>query len=337
MSKVLEVKNLRTTFFTHLGEVQAVRGISFDLNDGDILGIVGESGSGKSVTSLSIMGLVDDPGKIVDGEIIFENTDLTKLSQAEMSNFRGKKLSMIFQDPMTSINPAYTIGNQIREVILRHTDMTREEANDRALELLRLVGIPEPEVRIKNYPYQFSGGMRQRALIAMAISCNPQLLIADEPTTALDVTIQAQILELMRELKTKINSSIILITHDLGVISEICNKVIVMYGGMIMEKADVFNLFEKPQHPYTQGLLLSVPRNVTGKKARLVPIEGSPPDLMSPPSGCPFSPRCSHAMEICLKKAAPLFKISETQEASCWLHHRDAPDVAGYEKVKGDI
>jgi oligopeptide transport system ATP-binding protein len=336
MKKLLEVKNLRTTFFTHLGQVQAVRGISFDLEEGDILGIVGESGSGKSVTSLSIMGLVDDPGKIVEGEIIFDGVDLTKLSQNEMRSYRGNILSMIFQDPMTSINPAYSIGNQLREVIRAHTDMDKAQAHERALELLRMVGIPEPEVRIKNYPHQFSGGMRQRALISMAISCNPKLLIADEPTTALDVTIQAQILELMRDLKTKINSSIILITHDLGVISEICNKVIVMYGGMIMEKADVNSLFENPQHPYTRGLMLSIPTNVTGKKARLIPIEGSPPDLMSPPSGCPFSPRCPHAMEICLKQAAPLFKISDTQEASCWLHHPDAPDVPKILKVAGE-
>ncbi|MDD3106380.1 MAG: ABC transporter ATP-binding protein [Bacilli bacterium] len=336
MGKLLEVKNLRTTFFTHLGEVQAVRGISFDLEEGDILGIVGESGSGKSVTSLSIMGLVDEPGKIVEGEVIFENIDLTKLSNQQMGDYRGNDISMIFQDPMTSINPVYSIGNQLIEVILRHTKMTKEEAKERAIALLKLVGIPEPEKRIKSYPHQFSGGMRQRVMIAMAISCNPKLLIADEPTTALDVTIQAQILELMRDLKNEINSSIILITHDLGVIAEICNKVIVMYGGMIMEKADILNLYDNPQHPYTKGLLLSVPRNVTGVKKRLVPIEGSPPDLMSPPTGCPFSPRCPHAMEICLKEAAPLFKISKTQEASCWLHHPDAPDFEGFVKVKGE-
>lgn len=336
MSKILEVKNLRTTFFTHLGEVQAVRGISFDLDEGGILGIVGESGSGKSVTSLSIMGLVDDPGKIVEGEVLFQGTDLTKLDHNDMMRYRGNEISMIFQDPMTSINPAFTIGNQLREVIMAHSNLNKEEAHERALELLTMVGIPDPKSRIKNFPYQFSGGMRQRALIAMAIANNPKLLIADEPTTALDVTIQAQILELMRDLKDKINSSVILITHDLGVISEICDKVIVMYGGMIMEKADIKNLFAHPQHPYTRGLLLSIPTNVTGKKKRLVPIEGSPPDLMDPPTGCPFSPRCPHAMEICLKKAAPLFKISETQEASCWLHHQDAPEVSGMVKVEGE-
>lgn len=335
MGKILEVKNLRTTFFTHLGEVQAVRGISFDLDEGGILGIVGESGSGKSVTSLSIMGLVDEPGRIVEGEVLFEGVDLTKLEKKEIQKYRGNKISMIFQDPMTSINPAYTIGNQLREVIMAHSDLNKDQAQERALELLKLVGIPDPESRIKNYPYQFSGGMRQRALISMAIANNPRLLIADEPTTALDVTIQAQIIELMRELKDKLQSSIILITHDLGVISEICDKVIVMYGGMIMEKADIKQLFANPQHPYTRGLMLSIPVNVTGKKKRLVPIEGSPPDLMDPPKGCPFSPRCPHAMEICLKKAAPLFKINETQEASCWLHHQDAPEVKGMIKVEG--
>lgn len=334
MKKLLEVKKLHTSFFTHLGEVQAVRGIDFVLYEGDILGIVGESGSGKSVTALSIIGLVDEPGKITEGEIFFEGLDLTKLSNLDLSEYRGNDISMIFQDPMTSINPVYSIGNQLIEVIRRHTDMNKEEAYNRAIELLKLVGIPDPEVRIKNFPHQFSGGMRQRAMIAMAISCNPKLLIADEPTTALDVTIQAQILQLIRDLKNKINTSVILITHDLGVIAEICNKVIVMYGGMIMEKADVFSLYENPQHPYTKGLLLSVPKNVRGKKKRLVPIEGSPPDLLSPPVGCPFSPRCQYAMEICIKQPAPLFKISETQEASCWLHHAEAPVVKGYVKAE---
>jgi oligopeptide transport system ATP-binding protein len=336
MKPVLEVNNLHTTFFTHMGEVQAVRGISFLLEEGDILGIVGESGSGKSVTSLSIMGLVDDPGRITNGEVLFNGIDLAKLTQKELSDVRGNDIAMIFQDPMTSLNPVYSIGNQLIEVIRRHTDMNKEEATARAIELLKMVEIPEPEQRIKNYPHQFSGGMRQRAMIAMAISCNPKLLIADEPTTALDVTIQAQILQLMRNLKDKINTSIILITHDLGVIAEICKNVIVMYGGMVMEKASVKELYDFPQHPYTKGLLMSVPRNVTGAKKRLVPIEGSPPDLLTPPPGCPFSPRCPHAMEICLKKASPLFKISSTQEASCWLHHPDSPQVTDYVKVKVD-
>jgi oligopeptide transport system ATP-binding protein len=336
MKNILEVKNLHTSFFTHAGEVKAVRGLSFDVKEGEVLGIVGESGSGKSVTSLSIMGLLEDPGKIKEGSIIFADQDFTKLSNKELSNYRGKHIAMIFQDPMTALNPVFTIGNQIIEVIRRHQDLTKEEARDRAIQLLEMVEIPEPEARLNSYPFEFSGGMRQRVLIAMAISCNPQLLIADEPTTALDVTIQAQILELMRTLKNKINTSIILITHDLGVIAEICNKVIVMYGGMAMEKASVYDIYENPQHPYTIGLLSSVPKNVTGQKNRLVPIEGTPPDLLSPPSGCPFSPRCPHTMGICLREAAPLFKVSETQSASCWLHHKRAPNVEGYIKVEGD-
>jgi oligopeptide transport system ATP-binding protein len=332
--KLLEVKNLKTSFFTHLGEVQAVRNISFDLEEGDILGIVGESGSGKSVTSLSIIGLVDEPGEIVHGSVIFDGQDLTKLKDRELNKYRGNDISMIFQDPMTSINPVYTVGNQIMEVIRTHSDLNRQEIKARAIELLTLVGIPEPETRIKSYPHEFSGGMRQRVLIAMALANNPKLLIADEPTTALDVTIQAQILDLMRNLKNKIKSSIIFITHDLGVIAEICNKVIVMYGGKIMEKADIYSLYENPQHPYTQGLMESVPRPTTGKKKRLIPIDGSPPDLLKPPTGCPFSPRCKHAMEVCLVEAAPLYKVSETQSASCWLHDKGAPNVEGFVKCE---
>lgn len=334
--KVLEVKNLKTSFFTHMGEVQAVRGISFDLEKGEILGIVGESGSGKSVTSLSIMGLIDEPGRIKEGEILFQGRDLSKMTHRELSKIRGKEISMIFQDPMTSLNPVFRIGNQIREVILEHTNMTKSEAAEHAIELLKLVNIPEPEIRINQYPHQFSGGMRQRALIAMALSCNPQLLIADEPTTALDVTIQAQILELLRELKDKIDLSIILITHDLGVIAEICSKVIIMYGGLVMEKGSVFDIFENPQHPYTKGLHQSIPKNVRGSKARLIPIDGTPPDLLEPPTGCPFSPRCPYAMEICMKEAAPLFKIENGHSASCWLHHEDAPKIQNYMQVKGD-
>lgn len=334
--KVLEVKNLHTSFFTHMGEVQAVRGVSFDLEKGEILGIVGESGSGKSVTALSIMGLVDQPGRITKGEILFQGNDISKLSHHDLSQIRGNEISMIFQDPMTSLNPVFKIGNQIKEIILRHTDKTKSEAEAHAIELLKLVNIPEPETRINQYPHQFSGGMRQRAMIAMALSCDPQLLIADEPTTALDVTIQAQILELMRDLKNKIDLSVILITHDLGVIAEICSKVIVMYGGLVMEHGSVFDIFENPQHPYTKGLHQSVPKNVTGSKKRLIPIEGTPPDLLEPPTGCPFSPRCPHAMEICMKEAAPLFNIGDKHKASCWLHHEDAPKVENYSQVRGD-
>jgi len=334
---ILNVENLQTSFYTHLGEVQAVRGTSFELKEGDILGIVGESGSGKSVTSLSVMGLIEEPGVIKEGSVInFDGIDLTSLDNKEFSEIRGDEIAMIFQDPMTSLNPVYTIKNQMMEVILRHTDFTKEEAFDRAIELLEMVGIPEPETRIHNYPHQFSGGMRQRALIATALSCNPKLLIADEPTTALDVTIQAQILDLMRDLQSKLNTSIILITHDLGVIAEVCTHVIVMYGGMMMEKGTVEDIFYNPQHPYTKGLHKSIPKVNKSGKERLVPIEGSPPDLMNPPTGCPFSPRCPHAMEVCLQEAAPMLKINDTQESACWLNHEAAPDVEGFVKVKGD-
>lgn len=334
---ILKVENLRTSFYTHLGEVQAVRGTNFELKEGDILGIVGESGSGKSVTSLSVMGLIEQPGVIKEGSVInFDGIELTELDNKQLSEIRGDEIAMIFQDPMTSLNPVYTIKNQMMEVILRHTDMTKDEAFDRAIELLEMVGIPEPESRIHNYPHQFSGGMRQRALIATALSCNPKLLIADEPTTALDVTIQAQILDLMRDLQDKLNTSIILITHDLGVIAEVCTHVIVMYGGMMMEKGTVEDVFYNPQHPYTKGLHRSIPKvNKVGKE-RLVPIEGSPPDLMNPPTGCPFSPRCPHAMEVCLQQPAPMLQINETQESACWLNHEQAPDVEGFVKVKGE-
>ena len=362
--KILEVNNLKTSFFTHLGEVQAVRGVSFELNEGDVLGIVGESGSGKSVTSLSIMNLIEHPGRIKEGEIIFygenyneeiyssidlenpteedlENIklygpiDLSKLSNSEMTEYRGNEIAMIFQDPMTSLNPVFSIKNQMMEVIKRHTDLNNAEALERAKELLTMVGIPDPEGQINDYPHQFSGGMRQRALIATAISCNPRLLIADEPTTALDVTIQAQILELLKDLQTKTNMSIILITHDLGVIAEVSTHVIVMYGGMMMEKGTVEDIFYNPQHPYTQGLYRSIPKTTAKTKERLIPIEGSPPDLMAPPPGCPFSPRCPHAMKICLEKAAPIFGITDTHQSACWLMAEDAPVVEGFQKAKG--
>jgi oligopeptide transport system ATP-binding protein len=334
--KILEVKNLHTSFFTHMGEVQAVRGISFDVEKNDILGIVGESGSGKSVTSLSIMGLVDQPGKITEGSILFDGRELVNLSHHELSEIRGNDISMIFQDPMTSLNPVFRVGNQIKEILKTHTNMTKEEMNERAIELLKLVNIPEPETRIRQYPHQFSGGMRQRAMIAMAISCNPKLLIADEPTTALDVTIQAQIIDLLKSLKDKQDLSIIIITHDLGVIAEICNKVIVMYGGLVMEQGTVLDIFDRPEHPYTKGLHQSVPKNVTGEKKRLIPIDGTPPDLLEPPTGCPFYPRCKHAMEVCRQKQPPLYEITKGHLAACWLHDQSAPEVEGYTKVKGE-
>ena len=333
MRKILEVKNLKTSFFTHLGEVQAVRGSTFSMNEGDILGIVGESGSGKSVTALSIIKLIDEPGKIKEGSITFDGKDITNFKDNEMSDLRGNEIAMIFQDPMTSLNPVFTIKNLMIEVILRHTEMNKKEAVAHAIHMLDLVGIPEPESRINSYPHQFSGGMRQRVMIATALSCDPKLLIADEPTTALDVTIQAQILELLLKLKDETNTSIIVITHDLGVIAEVCTDIIVMYGGMMMEKGTVDEIFYEPGHPYTNGLHSSIPHIVSGIRERLIPIEGSPPDLMKPPSGCPFSPRCPHAMKICLEQAAPMFTLSDTHTSACWLLHKDAPEVEGY--VKG--
>ena len=368
MSKILEVKNLETSFFTHLGEVRAVRNVSWDLEKGGILGIVGESGSGKSVSSLSIMRLIESPGKIKNGQLIFDGVDIAQITEREMQEYRGSEISMIFQDPMTSLNPVFSIQNQMVEVIQRHMTISKEqalaeaeeiqneekrakelelieqgitrkynkkEAIERAIKYLELVGIPEPEVRIKQYPHQFSGGMRQRALIAMALSCEPKLLIADEPTTALDVTIQAQILDLLKKIKKDLETSIIFITHDLGVIAELCDNVVVMYGGMIMEKGSVNEIFYSPQHPYTKGLHQSIPKDIVGQKERLVPIEGSPPDLLNPPTGCPFSPRCKHAMKICTERPAPLFKISDSQYSSCWLQDPDAPDVEGFTKSGG--
>ncbi|MGX8795918.1 ABC transporter ATP-binding protein [Fusibacter sp. JL298sf-3] len=330
--KILEVKNLNTSFFTHLGEVQAVRGNSFSMEKGDILGIVGESGSGKSVTALSIMGLIEHPGKIVSGEIYFNGELISQKSNSEMSNIRGRDISMIFQDPMTSLNPVFTIENLMVEVIMRHQKVSKKVARKIAIDKLKMVGIPEPEKRIFSYPHEFSGGMRQRAMIATALSCNPHLLIADEPTTALDVTIQAQILEILRDLSQEIDTSIIIITHDLGVIAETCNKLIVMYGGMIMETGGVEEIFHSPQHPYTRGLMNSIPKMNVKQKGRLEPIPGSPPDLLNPPKGCPFSTRCPHAMQMCIEEMAPVYKITETQTSACWLLHEDAPEVEGYKR-----
>ncbi len=342
-NKILELKNVKTSFFTHLGEVQSVRGISFDLEEGEILGIVGESGSGKSVTSLSIMGLIDAPGKIKEGQIIFKGTDLVQLTEKKISEFRGKEISMIFQDPMTALNPVFTIETQMVDVIRAHIKssadptkmISKEDAKARALGYLTLVGIPEPEIRIKQFPHQFSGGMRQRALIAMALSCEPKLLIADEPTTALDVTIQAQIIQLLKDIQKKLRTSIIFITHDLGVIAELCESVIVMYGGMIMEKGTVEEIFYEAIHPYTQGLLKSIPKDVAGQKERLTSIDGSPPDLLNPPKGCPFSPRCDYTMKICLEEAAPLMYTSDSHCSACWLLDKDAPKVEEIRRVGG--
>lgn len=332
MNNILEVRNLKTSFFTHLGEVKAVRGVSFEMKKGDILGIVGESGSGKSVTALSVMGLVDSPGKIIGGEIVFDSKVISDKSDAFMSNIRGREISMIFQDPMTSLNPVFTIENLMCEVILRHQKVSRKKAFEIAVEKLDLVGIPEARNRIKSYPHEFSGGMRQRAMIATALSCNPKLLIADEPTTALDVTIQAQILDILKMLSNELDTSIIIITHDLGVIAETCKNIVVMYGGLIMEKGDVYEIFHDTQHPYTKGLLNSIPKMHTKEKGRLVPIPGSPPDLMNLPKGCPFLARCPHAMKICREEQPPAYKISETHTSACWLLHKDAPVVEGFRR-----
>jgi len=325
--KLLEVKNLKTSFFTHLGEVQAVRGISFHIDKGEAIGIVGESGSGKSVTSLSVMKLLQYPGKIVGGEILFKGKDIVNYSNNKMLKIRGNEIAMIFQDPMTSLNPVYTIGNQIMEVIIRHQKLNKKKAREKAIEMLKMVGIPSPEKRIDNYPHEFSGGMRQRAMIAIALSCEPDLLIADEPTTALDVTIQDQILKLMKELKERIDTSIILITHDLGVVADVCSRIVVMYGGLVMEEGSSRDIFFNPQHPYTMGLLKSIPRLDLEEKKRLIPIPGTPPDLLKPPIGCPFADRCPYSMKICKMKLPEFFEVDMEHKASCWLLHPESPKM----------
>lgn len=327
MERLLEVNNLRTSFFTHVGEVKAVNGVSFYLNKGEALGIVGESGSGKSITMMSLMGLLAENGKIMEGEILFEGKDLTKCTEKEMQKIRGNEIGMIFQDPMTSLNPVYTIGDQLTEGLILHKHMSKAQAYERAAELLGMVGIPSPKDRLKQYPHEFSGGMRQRVMIAMAIACEPKLLIADEPTTALDVTIQAQILELMKDLKDKINTSIILITHDLGVVADVCSRINVMYGGMLAETGTNRDIFYNPKHPYAWGLLRSIPNPKTMVKERLKPIAGQPPDLLKPPAGCPFAPRCEYAMKVCMTQRPPMFEIDDYHKSACWLNHPDAPKV----------
>lgn len=317
---LLEVENLHVSFFTHVGEVQAIRGIDFHVEAGESLGIVGESGSGKSVTSLAIMRLLPYPGKITSGNVYFHGENLLHKSARSMRELRGDRISMVFQDPMTSLNPVFTVGDQIVEALAVHgKGKNRREAWKRASGMLELVGIPDAASRVRAYPHEFSGGMRQRAMIAMALACDPKLLIADEPTTALDVTIQAQILELMTDLRRKTGASIMLITHDLGVVSETCSRVIVMYGGQIMEEAPVEELFENPLHPYTLGLMRSVPiAGAAGHGKRLVPIPGTPPDLLKPPAGCPFVERCPKAMRICLEYQ-PDFHVRGAHRAACWL------------------
>ena len=334
--KLLSVRNLKTSFFTHVGEVKAVRGISFDVNEGEVLGIVGESGSGKSVTSLSIMGLLQYPGRVVDGEILLNGEDILTYSKNQMRRVRGKEIAMIFQDPMTSLNPVYTIGNQIMEMILEHEKMSRREARARAIEMLKLVGIPAAEKRIDSYPHEFSGGMRQRVMIALALSCNPKLLIADEPTTALDVTIQAQILNLIKKLNRQFGMTTMLITHDLGVVATVCDKVAVMYGGLIMEYGTADEIFYHPRHPYTMGLLGSIPHVDGGEKRRLIPIDGTPPDLINPPKGCPFSTRCKYCMNICTREQPPYY-AEDKHRTMCWMLDADAPKDSDYEMRKAGV
>ena len=327
MEKLLEVKNLKTEFKTNVGQVHAVRGVSFYLDKGEALGIVGESGCGKSVTMMSIMRLLADNGKIADGQIYFDGKDISKAKDSEMDSIRGNDIGMIFQDPMTSLNPVFTIGDQLMEPLLKHRGMKTEEAKKQAINMLKLVGIPSPEKRMKQYPHEFSGGMRQRAMIAMSLICEPKLIIADEPTTALDVTIQAQILDLMKDLKDKLNTSIILITHDLGVVADLCSRINVMYGGIVVETGTTEDIFYRPKHPYTWGLLRSVPNPKENTKEKLKPIEGQPPDLLKPPVGCPFAARCDYAMKICINKQPPQFEVGENHSAACWLCHKDAPKV----------
>ena len=319
---LLEINDLRTSFFTDAGEVKAVNGISFRLDHGKVLGIVGESGSGKSVTAYSIMQILASTGKIVGGSIKLNGEELVGAGEKVMRKVRGNKVSIIFQDPMTSLNPTHTIGHQIMESILLHTGRNRKEAHERAIEMLRLVNINEPEKRMKQYPHELSGGMRQRVVIAMALACEPDILIADEPTTALDVTIQAQILDLMTSLQKELGMAIIMITHDLGVVAQMCDEVIVMYAGSICEQGTADEIFYNPRHEYTKGLMRSIPTTTTFGQ-RLQPITGTPIDLLNMPAGCPFAPRCDAAMKICLQKKADRMVINENHHAACWMNVKD--------------
>lgn len=315
---LLEMKDLSISFYNKTGEIQAVRGISYTLHKGEVLGIVGESGSGKSVSSHGILRLTPDTGKVKQGEILFHGKDILKMSKKELQELRGNKIAMIFQDPMTSLDPLFTVEYQLNESLKKHTDLDGNGRRLRMIHLLELVGINQPERRLKQYPYEFSGGMRQRVMIAMALSCDPELLIADEPTTALDVTIQAQIVELLKELKDKLGMAIIFITHDLGVVSEICDKIIVMYAGKIVEAGTSRQIFYQRCHPYTEGLLASVPKLDSDVNEKLKPIKGNPPDMSCVKPGCAFAPRCSCAMQICVKEEPPQYELDDTHVVSCW-------------------
>ncbi len=325
MDEILKVEGLKTSFMTSSGEVQAVRGVSFGVRKGEILGIVGESGSGKSVTSMTILRLLADTARIKEGAIRFEGKDLTKVSEKEMRAIRGQKIAMIFQDPMSSLNPLVPVGKQVAEIMkIHHPEMKPEQLKQRTLELFEQVRIPEAAKRLRSYPHEFSGGMRQRVMIAMALANRPDLLIADEPTTALDVTIQDQILKQLRSLQREYGTSIIFITHDLGVVAELCDRVVVMYGGLIMEEAPIEEIFANPLHPYTMGLLASIPGVHKDKSERLQSIAGSPPDMTSPPAGCPFAPRCPYARNICAAECPPYVQAGG-HRAMCWLLQPDAP------------
>lgn len=316
---LVDIRNERLSFFTPAGEVKALNDVTLQVREGEVLGIVGESGSGKSVTAYSLMGLTAHPGRLIGGDLFFNGHHINTMKERELRRMRGSEVSIIFQDPMTSLNPVYTIGNQIREVILLHTDKTRRQADERARELLRLVGISEPERRLRQYPHELSGGMRQRVMIAIALACEPKLLIADEPTTALDVTIQAQILELMTDLKRKLGMAIILITHDLGVVAGMCDRIAVMYGGKVLEYGSTDEVFYHPSHEYTKGLLQSIPSLTQRDHSRLVPIEGSPVDMLNPPAGCPFAPRCRSCMKVCLKHMPAYTQLNDLHSSACWL------------------
>ncbi len=319
---LLKVRDLHTSFFTPAGEVKAVNGVSFNLERGKVLGIVGESGSGKSVTAYSIMQILAPTGKIVSGSIKLDGQELVGAGEPVMKTVRGNKISIIFQDPMTSLNPTYTIGHQLMEAIMLHTNRTKAQARERAIEMLKLVNVNDPEKRMNQYPFEHSGGMRQRVMIAMALACEPDILIADEPTTALDVTIQAQILELMKSLQEELGMAIIMITHDLGVVAQLCDEVIVMYAGSICEQGTAEEIFYNPKHEYTKGLMKSIPTADTAG-SKLEPITGTPIDLLNMPDGCPFAPRCSNAMKICIKQAASRMRINEEHFAACWMNVKD--------------